>query len=245
MVEVVANAKLVTWQYPEVAVLQQEHIMTAEMSGPPRAAMRDDEEGRHMPLRPLSRELPPVTAGPGPTRQCLATRVPRIENFLRRRGFSEAVVACAVDRTIRIAESYLDTGRAHRLQHRVAWLYAVARREAAKAALLQPTFFSLDRTHLELLQRRRGEDAEERQQAVRQAVEAALRRLTVKQRRAVELHFLQGNSLREAARLLGVSPGSLAGRLSLARKSLAKILRPDGAGLRQKASGSASARPSK
>jgi RNA polymerase sigma factor (sigma-70 family) len=219
--------------------------MKAQMSGRPGPSTRDDAEGRHMPLRAFSRERPTIVAGPGPTRQCLATRVPRIENFLRKRGFSEDVVARAVDRTIQIATCWLDTGRAHRLQHRVAWLYAVARREAAKAAMRQPTFFSLDRTHLESPQRRRGEDAEERQQAVRQAVEAALRRLTVKQRQAVELYFLQGNSLREAARLIGVSPGSLAGRLSLARARLARILRPDGAGLRQKASGSASARPSK
>jgi RNA polymerase sigma factor (sigma-70 family) len=200
--------------------------MTAEMSGRPRPTTRDDAEGWHTASRPSNGEPPTVVDGP--THQCLATRVPRIENYLRKRGFSEDVVSRAVDRTIRIATRCLDTGRAHRLQHRVAWLYEVARREATREAMRARTFISLDRTHLELPQQGQDEDAEERQQAVRQAVEAALSRLTVKQKVAIEVRFLQGNSLRDAARLLGVSPSSLAGRLYLALKRLADILGPTG-----------------
>ena len=60
--------------------------------------------------------------------------------------------------------------------------------------------------------------------AIRNQIAGALEALTREQRRAVELHYLEGHSYREMALLLGVPVGAVRGRLDRARGALRREL---------------------
>ena len=129
---------------------------------------------------------------------------------------------------VSVAQYYLDTGRAHRLRHRVAWLYSVAYFAAVRVVQHEPPCVSLPIEELEKVLRRRhstGPDA-----VLTSAMKEALSVLSPRQRGAVELHVLEERSFRDAADALGVSIRSfrthLQRALSRMREELMELLPP-------------------
>jgi RNA polymerase sigma factor (sigma-70 family) len=169
----------------------------------------------------------PPTRG-GPTRECLVERLPRLTSFLRGRGFSRHVAETAALEAVAVATRYLDTGRAHQLRHRVAWLYTVAYFAAVRAARADPPCVCVPIEELERFLRTRRSTGPD--PALTSAVQEALSVLSRRQRRAVELYVLGGLSFRDAADALGVSVGAfrthIRRALSRLRQELTELLPP-------------------
>jgi RNA polymerase sigma factor (sigma-70 family) len=105
------------------------------------------------------------------------------------------------------------------------WLYEVAYRTAAKARAARK--WVRERQVVDLPAR----EAEPCWQDVRPIVDEELDRLPHKYRAPVVLHYLEGKSYAETARLLGWAEGTVSGRLARAREMLRKRLSRRGLGL--------------
>jgi len=156
---------------------------------------------------PARLPLPPREAA---SMVCLLHRLHPIHDLLLKRGFSDAVASRAVDEALMVGRDAISSGKAARMsaEMRAGWLWKVALNAARRAATTELSFV--------LLKFEPADEISERDDDRREALLEALRReidnLAPKQKQAVQLHGLQGLSFREAARLIGVRPGTVAYR---------------------------------
>jgi Sigma-70, region 4 len=139
---------------------------------------------------------------------CLLHRLHPIHDLLLKRGFSDAVASRAVDVALMVGRDALSSGKAARMsgEWRAGWLWKVALNAARRAAATEPSFVSLKYEPLD----RHSESRDD--QALLEALRREIDKLAPKQKQAIELHGLQGLSFREAARLIGVRPATVAYR---------------------------------
>jgi RNA polymerase sigma factor (sigma-70 family) len=158
---------------------------------------------------------------PGPTRECLETRLRPLFLWLRKRGFDEDVAWAAVARAWCKAIAYLEDGRAFSLTCRLTWLHEVAYFAALDEVACQKKMLRFDPDAVDLMPHAKPPEANE---ALDRRVRDAVERLPKRQREAVECVFMRGMTVRGAAKELGIAEASLRGRLKTARKNLAAIL---------------------
>jgi Sigma-70, region 4 len=154
--------------------------------------------------RPEGLPLPPQ---PAASVECLLGRLHRIHELLVRRGFSDAVASRAVEEVLRVGLKALDTGKAAGMsaERRAGWLWCVALTAARRAAAAEPVCVSLEYEPPDAHVAPPGDEHDAFGEALREAVDC----LPARQRQAVELHGLQGLSLRDAARQMGVRPSTV------------------------------------
>jgi DNA-directed RNA polymerase specialized sigma24 family protein len=168
-----------------------------------------------------TRSTLPLLPHPEATLECLLSRLHRIHALLLRRGFSDAVASRAVEEVLRVGMKALENGKAARMspEHRAGWLWRVAVRAARRGAVREvvrfPLSFDPPDNHS-----RPSEEVTPLLLALYEAVD----HLPERQRRAIELHFFQGLSVRQAARETGVRESTAAYHLREARASLVRTL---------------------
>jgi hypothetical protein len=179
----------------------------------------DNTSRRGSAPRPEDLPLPPQ---PSASLECLLTRLPRIHVLLLRRGFSDAVVWSAVDEVLDIGRKALETGKAAGMSdaQRAGWLWKAALHAACRAVAKEPAFVSL--TFEPPNNHRLSVDDDEG------PLFAVLRReldcLPEKKRQAVILCALEGLSLRDGARAMGVCPSTVEYHLKSGCAQLAQAL---------------------
>jgi DNA-directed RNA polymerase specialized sigma24 family protein len=165
----------------------------------------------------------PLLPHPTASLECLLDRLHPIHELLLRRRFTDAVASQAVDMVLDVGRNALSSGKAAQMrdEHRVAWLWKVALNAARRAAVIEPTFVSLqwEPEHVN------SEGHEEQRELFLEILRNEIGKLAPKQQRAVELHGLQGLSLRQAARLIGVHPETVAYRYKGGIKGLVSAVK--------------------
>jgi len=160
--------------------------------------------------------------GDSPTLECLACRVPRLHNYLLRRGFEDHVAAKAVEKTVKVAEKYLADGRAHTLRRPVPWLYRVAFNAAVRISTTEVRCTSLTNA---IPSRPADHDAVDRQTSKMHALlQDGISLLSFKQQQAIKCRFVLGLAIREAALMMNISVATYRVHLNRAYTNLRKHL---------------------
>jgi DNA-directed RNA polymerase specialized sigma24 family protein len=167
----------------------------------------------------------PLPPEPEASKECLLGRLHLIHERLVSRGFSDAVASRAVDVALDVGKKALASGKAGRMDggQRAGWLWTVALTAAKRAAAGELIFLPLKMepaySHALLTD---GDD-----DALAKAVRKGLDRLPPEQKQAVELHVMQGLSIRAAAREMGVRASTAERRcragISRLKASLASV----------------------
>jgi len=154
--------------------------------------------------------------------ECLLGHLEEVRAVLRRKGFSENAIEQAVTSVYRAAMPYITGARICLIENRRAWVFKVAIRAANRAAKREVRCQTLEPAVVEAPVEAPQEDREEHAAPFDHRV--ALSQLTARQRRAVQLCWLEGQSHRDAARSMGISAGTLYRHLRAAHHRLTPIL---------------------
>jgi RNA polymerase sigma factor (sigma-70 family) len=155
-----------------------------------------------------------------PTAECLLGRITEVRRVLRRKGFSENTIECAVTVLYGAAMPYITGTKACEIKNRRAWVFNVAIQAAQRAANREVRLNTLEAATLA------STDDNQEPRNDSWDIVSALKQLTKKQSAAVDLCILQGKSQREAAREMGIAVSTLCDRLSAAKNRLKRILAP-------------------
>ena len=150
--------------------------------------------------------------------QCLLGRISEVRSVLWRKGYSEHAIDHAVTAIYRAAMPYITGRKLCLIENRRAWVFKVAIRAVARAAVREVRCHTLEPA-LVAATASECEPVEELFD-----LRAALSQLTEPQSEAVQLCFLEGMSQREAAKCMGIAVGTLSGHLIAGKKRLAVIL---------------------
>jgi len=172
----------------------------------------------HRPVILPSPERLPLPPKETASMACLLHRLHPIHDLLLKRGFSDTAASRAVDAALMVGRDALSSGKAARMSGawRAGWLWKVALNAARRAATTEPTFVSLKYEPAY----RVSECGDDRREALLEAMRREIDKLAPKEKQAVELHGLQGLSFREAARLIGVRPATVAYRYNAGLRRL-------------------------
>jgi RNA polymerase sigma factor (sigma-70 family) len=181
---------------------------------------RSGSRSNHFPLTPYRKASP----------KCLLRRLGHIHNLLLKRGFSDAVASRAVEVVLKVGLKAIASGKAAQMtkEDRAGWLWRVALNAARRAARTEPKFVALKVDPVDEHSWSGDEENEallERNEALLKAMHREIDKLAPKQKQAIELHGLQGCSLREVARLIGVSPGTVEYRYKAGLARLASAMK--------------------
>lgn len=178
-----------------------------------------------MNAQPAKRKSPDPDRMPLPprrvaSRKCLLERLHRIHALLVRRGFSDAVASFAVEKVLSVGLKALKTGKADSKspEQRAGWLWRVAIKSARRAAAKEIALVPLGYEPPDIYRSSPEDDAF--WEALRNAVDS----LPPRQKEAVELHLLQGRSLREAAAEMGIKASTVSSYFKAARVRLRRKL---------------------
>lgn len=151
---------------------------------------------------------------------CLLDHIEVVQYVLRSEGFSEHAIDQAVTAVYRAAMPYITGRKSCPIKYRRAWVFKVARHAAMRAAkrdvlrgFIEPGVMADLVPTVTEIEVRAPFDLRE-----------ALCQLTAQQRQAVELCFLGEKSIREAARIMGKSAGTVSAHLRRGKKRLKQIL---------------------
>jgi DNA-directed RNA polymerase specialized sigma24 family protein len=150
--------------------------------------------------------------------ECLLGHIGEVRSVLWRKGYSEHAIDQAVTAVYRAAMPYITGRKTCLIENRRAWVFKVAIRTVARAAVREVRCHTLEPA-LVAATANDCEPVEERFD-----LRNTLSQLTEPQSDAVQLCFLEGMSQREAARCMGIAVGTLSGHLSAGKKRLAVIL---------------------
>jgi DNA-directed RNA polymerase specialized sigma24 family protein len=125
----------------------------------------------------------------------LLSWIPRLQQFLRRKGFTDFIGEKATDRILQAAMCYLgDEKRCQQIRDLSAWLYGSAFKAACQEASRELKCTFVDPSTFDL------QCKSEPDQDLTEQIESALSQLTERQRWAVELCIMREKSPTEAAR---------------------------------------------
>jgi DNA-directed RNA polymerase specialized sigma24 family protein len=150
--------------------------------------------------------------------ECLLGRVEEVRRVLGRQCFSEHAIDRAVTAVYSAAMPYITGRRICLIENRRAWVFRVALRAAKRAAMHEMRCHAFDPAILATIAKDPGELEELFD------IRDVLSQLTEQQSEAVQLCILNGTSLRDAARSMGIAVGTLCRHLCAGRKRLKAIL---------------------
>jgi RNA polymerase sigma-70 factor (ECF subfamily) len=150
--------------------------------------------------------------------ECLLGHLGVVERVLRCKGFTESAIEHAVTAVYRAAMPYILGIKTCLIDNRRAWVFKVAIRAAKRAAMREVRYTPVEPAILAATLQDAAVDEEEFD------IRHVLSQLTEQQSEAVGLCVLDGMSYRDAARSMGISPGTLCRHLQAAKKRLAEIL---------------------
>jgi DNA-directed RNA polymerase specialized sigma24 family protein len=150
--------------------------------------------------------------------RCLLAHIEVVRRVLRRMGFSDHAIEQAITVIYRAAMPYITGRKLCVIQNRRAWVFKVAIRAARRAAARELRYYLVEPAIMVAT----TQDVQTGE--VLFDLDEVLRQLTELQREAIERFVLRGQSIREAARIMGICPGTLSGHLSAAKKRLEVIL---------------------
>jgi DNA-directed RNA polymerase specialized sigma24 family protein len=169
--------------------------------------------------------LTPLLPGQNPLADSLFGHLPKIDSILKKSNYSEHVIEKAIGRLLHAATPYVsgEKGLGH-IKDWQKWLYGSALKAARQEAYREPKVVFVDPRLYPASTTKKQSTVETFSDEQNETIMAAKKKLTERQRMAVELCLEEGQSIAAAARKMGCTPPTVRAHLERGKFLLTQML---------------------